>query len=204
MNNIYNSDNPLDEFRFYNKQELIAKLNSQIIACNKCENDFRRKCYHGNTYGKVLVINDSATDDIEVLKYYYDILNISELKTEEIFHVNAVSCITTRQNKDGVIQRIPSKKECNNCKDYLNKIIDIIKPKIIVSLGATSLNQFMPNSNLLDYIDTTQYFNGIPTLINYSIKDLFNLCEYKSDSEIDEISSSILDTFNEASRYINL
>ena len=64
------------------------------------------------------------------------------------------------------------------------------------------MNQFIPNSNLLEYINTTQIFNGIPTLINYSIKDLFNLCSYKSDDEIKEISSSILDTFNKAAKYI--
>jgi uracil-DNA glycosylase family 4 len=129
---------------------------------------------------------------------------MSELDIDDVVQVYAVSCITTRKDKDSFIQRLPSKKECNNCKEYLNEIIDIVKPKIIISLGATALNQFIPGSNLLEYVNTKQVFNGIPTLINYSIKDLFNLCSYKTEDEIDEISSSILATFNEAAQYIKL
>ena len=84
----------------------------------------------------------------------------------------------------------------------MNQAIKIVNPRIIISLGATSLNQFIPGSNLLEYINTKQVFNGIPTLINYSVKDLFDLCAYKSEEEIQEISSSILNTFNEAAKYI--
>jgi hypothetical protein len=194
----------LDEFRIQNGNELMTKLNKKILTCLKCNNEFCHKIYLGNTNAKVLIINDNATNDSDVIKYYYDILNMSELDIDDVVQVYAVSCITTRKDKDSFIQRLPSKKECNNCKEYLNEIIDIVKPKIIISLGATALNQFIPGSNLLEYVNTKQVFNGIPTLINYSIKDLFNLCSYKTEDEIDEISSSILATFNEAAQYIKL
>ena len=127
---------------------------------------------------------------------------MSDLNESDVMQVYAVSCVTTRKDKEDIIQRLPSKKECNNCKEYLNEVIDIIKPKVIISLGATALNQFMPGSNLLDYINTKQVFNGIPTLINYSIKDLFNLSAYKTYEETNEISTSILRTFNDAAKYI--
>ena len=149
-----------------------------------------------------MIINDCATKDEEIIEYYNDLLDMSNLNSNDVIQVFAVSCITTRKDKDSVIQRMPSKKECNNCKPNLNKIIDIVKPKVIISLGATALNQFIPGSNLLDFVKTKQVFNGIPTLINFSVKDLFNLCEYKSDEEIDEISTSILNTLNEAAKYI--
>ena len=198
----FNSDNPLDEFRKQNRQELIIKLNNRILNCSKCNNDYCHKCYLGNANAKIMIINDSATNDEEILKYYYDLIDLSDLNPNDVIQIFAVSCVTTRKDKDNIIQRLPSKKECNNCKQYLNEVIDIVKPKVIISLGATALNQFIPNSNLLEYINTTQVFNGIPALINYSIKDLFNLCAYKSDDEIDEISSSILATFNNAAKYI--
>lgn len=198
----FDSDNPLDEFRRHNRQELLNILNTKISNCSKCNNDYCHKCYLGNIHAKVMIINDNATNDKDVLKYYYDLIDMSDLNKNNIIQVFAVSCVTTRKDRDELIQRLPSKKECNNCKQYLNEVIDIVKPKVIISLGATALNQFIPNSNLLEYINTTQVFNGIPTLINYSIKDLFNLCAYKSDEEIDEISSSILNTFNNAAKYI--
>ena len=198
----FNSENPLDEFRRHNRQELLNILNTKISNCSKCNNDYCHKCYLGNANAKIMIINDSATNDKEVLKYYYDLIDLSDLNPNDVIQIFAVSCVTTRKDKDNIVQRLPSKKECNNCKQYLNEVIDIVKPKVIISLGATALNQFIPNSNLLEYINTTQVFNGIPALINYSIKDLFNLCSYKSDDEIDEISSSILTTFNNAAKYI--
>ena len=200
--NILNNNNPLDEFRKRNGQELIINLNNKIKACTKCDNNFCHKCYYGNVNAKVLIINDNATNDEEIIEYYNDLLEMSELNINDVLQVYAVSCVTTRKDKEDIIQRLPSKKECNNCKEYLNEVIDIIKPKVIISLGATALNQFMPGSNLLDYINTKQVFNGIPTLINYSIKDLFNLSAYKTYEETNEISTSILRTFNDAAKYI--
>ena len=199
---VLNNINPLDEFRRRNSKELMINLNKKIKSCSKCNNEFCHKCFVGNSNAKILIINDNATDDIEILEYYYGLLETSELNINDVVQAYAVSCITTRKDKDDVIQRLPSKKECNNCKEYLNEIIDIVKPKVIISLGATALNQFVPGSNLLEYINTKQVFNGIPTLINYSVKDLFNLCAYKPEDEINEIVSSILNTFNDAAKYI--
>ena len=192
----------LNQFRKQNRQELILSVNNKILNCTKCDNEFCHKCYRGSMHAKVLIINDNATNDEDIIKYYNDLIEMSELNNSDILEVFAVSCVTTRKDKDNVIQRLPSKKECGNCKQYLNEIIDAVKPKIIISLGATALNQFIPGSNLLEYINTKQVFNGIPTLINYSVKDLFDLTAYKSEDEIQDISCSILNTFNEAAQYI--
>ena len=200
--NILNNNNPLDEFRKRNGQELIINLNNKIKVCAKCDNNFCHKCYYGNANAKVLIINDNATNDKDILEYFNTLLEMSEMNLNDIFIINAVSCVTTRKDKEKIIQRIPSKKECNGCKCFLNQAIKIVNPRIIISLGATALNQFIPNSNLLEYVHTKQVFNGIPTLIDYSVKDLFDLTPYKSEEEIDEISYGILNTFNEAARYI--
>lgn len=192
----------LNKFRTKNSFEGTTELDDTIFNCLGCMNNFDHKVYSGNPNAKVMIINDCATKDEEIIEYYNDLLDMSNLNSNDVIQIFAVSCITTRKDKDSVIQRIPSKKECNNCKPNLNKIIDIVKPKVIISLGATALNQFIPGSNLLDFINTKQVFNGIPTLINFSIKDLFNLCAYKTDEEIEEISTSILNTLNEAAKYI--
>ncbi len=202
LNDILSTDNPLDTFRILHGDILVDKLNNLIINCNDCKTNYEKQLYHGNSNANVLIINDSATNNQDIIDYYNELLKMSELDLNDIFTVNAVSCITTRKDRDNIIQRIPSRKECNNCKCFLNQAIKIVNPRIIISLGAVALNQFVPNSNLLDYINTKQVFNGIPTLINYSVKDLFDLTAYKSEQEIENISCSILDTFNEAARYI--
>lgn len=194
---------PLDIFCSYNKELLLNDLNNRISNCNKCNNQYCHKCCIGSKNASILIINDCATDNIDIINYYNDLINMSNLNIDNVYETYAVSCITTRKDKEQIVQRIPAKKECNNCKEYLNELIDILKPKIIISLGATALNQFIPGSNLLDYLNTKQVFNGIPALINYSVKDLFNLCSYKTDDEINEIACSIIDTFNEAMKYID-
>jgi uracil-DNA glycosylase family 4 len=202
LNDILNTDNPLETFRVAYSDIMISKLNNLINQCADCKTNYNKVLYTGNSNANVLIINGAATDDKDIIDYFNDLLKLSELNINDLFIINSVSCITTRKDRNDIIQRIPSKKECNNCKCFMNQAIKIVNPRIIISLGATSLNQFIPGSNLLEYINTKQVFNGIPTLINYSVKDLFDLCAYKSEEEIQEISSSILNTFNEAAKYI--
>lgn len=202
LNDILNTDNPLEAFRILHGDLLVNKLNLMIKECGDCCTNYQKQYYYGNSNANILIINDNATNDKDIIDYFNTLLEMSEINTDDIFIVNSVSCVTTRKDKGIEIQRIPSKKECNNCKCFINQAIKIVNPRIIISLGATALNQFIPGSNLLEYINTKQVFNGIPTLINYSVKDLFDLTAYKTEDEIQEISCSILETFNEAAKYI--
>ena len=202
LNDILNTDNPLEAFRILHGDLLVNKLNLLIKDCGDCCTNYQKQYYYGNSNANILIINDNATNDKDIIDYFNTLLEMSEINTDDIFIVNSVSCETTRKDKGIEIQRIPSKKECNNCKCFINQAIKIVNPRIIISLGATALNQFIPGSNLLEYINTKQVFNGIPTLINYSVKDLFDLTAYKTEDEIQEISCSILETFNEAAKYI--
>lgn len=202
LNDILNTDNPLEAFRILHGDLLVNKLNLLIKECGDCCTNYQKQYYYGNSNANILIINDNATNDKDIIDYFNTLLEMSEINTDDIFVVNSVSCVTTRKDKGIEIQRIPSKKECNNCKCFINQAIKIVNPRIIISLGATALNQFIPGSNLLEYINTKQVFNGIPTLINYSVKDLFDLTAYKTEDEIQEISCSILETFNEAAKYI--
>ena len=201
LNDILNTDNPLEAFRVLHSDLLVDKLNNLIKHCDDCGTKYEKQYYYGNSNANILIINDNATNDKDINEYFTDLLEMSEIGAD-YFIINSVSCVTTRKDRNDIIQRIPSKKECNNCKCFLNQAIKIVNPRIIISLGATALNQFIPNSNLLEYVHTKQVFNGIPTLIDYSVKDLFDLTPYKSEEEIDEISYGILNTFNEAARYI--
>jgi DNA polymerase len=58
------------------------------------------------------------------------------LSREEIFITNAVLC---SPRSDSGANRKPSKTEIKNCSDFLRRQIEIINPKIIVTLGSTAL-----------------------------------------------------------------
>ncbi len=63
-------------------------------------------------------------------------LDSIQLKREEIFITNTVLC---SPRSDTGANRKPSKKEIRNCAEYLEKTINLINPKIIVTLGSVAL-----------------------------------------------------------------
>jgi uracil-DNA glycosylase len=192
----------LTKFRKCGSCYTLADINNQILNCSKCENNFSRKLYKGNPRAKILIINEVATNDTEVNNYFEDLLESSKLTYDDVLIVYAVACITTRMDKDEEVKRLPSNKECTNCKSYIDQVIDIMKPEIIICLGASGLNQYVPGSNLFENIETKKEFNGIPTLINFGASDLFKLLDYKNDDEMDKIINSVVDTFDKAADYI--
>ena len=192
----------INEFRNINSCNSLSEINSQILNFSKCENNLKRKLYKGNQKAKILIINEVATDDIEINNYFEDLLESSKLTYDDVYIVYAVACITTRMDKDDEVKRLPSNKECTNCKNYILQTIDMIKPEVIICLGASGLNQFIPGSNLFDNIETNKEFNGIPTLINFGASDLFKLLDYKNDDEMDKAINSVIDTFDKALDYV--
>lgn len=63
-------------------------------------------------------------------------LDSINLRREEIFITNTVLC---SPRSDTGANRKPSKKEIKNCAPFLEKTIDLINPKIIVTLGTVAL-----------------------------------------------------------------
>ncbi|MEP6900524.1 MAG: uracil-DNA glycosylase [Actinomycetota bacterium] len=63
-------------------------------------------------------------------------LDSINLKREEIFITNTVLC--SPRSASGA-NRKPSKKEIKNCAENLEKTINLINPKIIVTLGSVAL-----------------------------------------------------------------
>lgn len=57
--------------------------------------------------------------------------NVLEVKREAVYIANVVKCRPPAN-------RVPTPEEANLCKPYLFKQIDLINPRIIISLGATS------------------------------------------------------------------
>jgi len=66
--------------------------------------------------------------------------NVLELKREDVYIANIVKCRPPSN-------RVPTPKEANLCKPYLLRQIQIINPRIIVSLGATSFRYLSGDLN---------------------------------------------------------
>ncbi len=63
------------------------------------------------------------------------------LRREDVYICNVIKC-RPPQNRD------PLPKEIRACAKWLDRQIEIIKPKVIVTLGRYSLNKFLPGASI--------------------------------------------------------
>src|SRR5690606_25200058 len=68
-------------------------------------------------------------------KFLDELLSFAGLKREEVFITNVVKC-RPPGNRD------PQPEELEACSKYLNRQIELINPKVIVTLGRFSMGKF--------------------------------------------------------------
>ena len=119
-------------------------LKKQAEECHLCElSKSRQKVVfgEGNLHAKLLFIGEGpgASEDSmgkpfvgrsgELLTKMIE--NVLQLKREDVYITNIVKCHPPTN-------RTPTPTEAHTCQPYLLKQIEIIKPKLIVTLGATA------------------------------------------------------------------
>jgi DNA polymerase len=134
-------------------EENLAQIAKEINGCTKCELHYARKNgvpgegppdatimfigegpgFHENEEGRPFV--GAAGRFLEEL-----LIQIG-MKREEIFIGNVVKC-RPPGNRD------PQIEEINACSGYLDRQIQVINPKVIVTLGRFSMAKFFPNGKI--------------------------------------------------------
>ena len=76
-------------------------------------------------------------------KYLEELLAKINLKREDVFIANVIKC-RPPSNRD------PLPDELAACSDYLERQIQAINPKVIVTLGRFSMARFLPNAKISD------------------------------------------------------
>jgi len=133
------------------KQNQFQTLCREAQSCCKCPNLTQRTAVlsdlNGNINAEILFIaeapgrngGDRTRKPFSSDKSganFNKFINSINLEREEIFITNTVLC---NPRKTTGANRKPSVKEIKNCADFLRRTIDFVNPKIIVTLGAVSL-----------------------------------------------------------------
>lgn len=142
------------------KAKAFDALVSRVQACRLCPRmEGRRRVLgyaNGSPDARVLFVAEApgrlgAERDGKPLwgdragKNFRRLLRLSGLKRSDIFISNAVLC--NPQNKDGN-NSPPTTREIKNCSIHMKGLINIIKPKVVVTLGQKalqSLNEVSPH-----------------------------------------------------------
>lgn len=138
-----------------NPEQVLKEISEQVQVCTRCALHYSRKRgvpgegpadaeimfigegpgFHENEQGRPFV---GAAG-----KFLDELLNQIGLKREQVFIGNVVKC-RPPGNRD------PKPEELEACDIYLERQIQAINPKVIVTLGRFSMAKFLPNAKISD------------------------------------------------------
>jgi uracil-DNA glycosylase family 4 len=131
------------------KQEELKKIEEEIAACEKCglcKTRTNTVPGYGSAEAEILFIGEGPGKNEDEQgrpfvgaagKILESMLGEIGLTREDVFITNVVKC-RPPMNRD------PLPEEVEACYGYLEKQVDLIKPKIIVLLGRHAMDRFLP------------------------------------------------------------
>jgi len=93
-------------------------------------------------------------------KYLDELLALVNLDRDKVYIANVIKC-RTPGNRD------PFPIEIENCRRWLDRQIEAIGPRVIVTLGRYSMAKFFPGKSISKIHGTTQVWNGITCYAMY-------------------------------------
>ncbi|MEK6222345.1 MAG: uracil-DNA glycosylase [Chloroflexota bacterium] len=141
-----------------------------------------------------------------------ELLKIAGYSREQVYITNVVKC-RPPGNRDPLIEELQS------CDVYLERQIQVINPKVIVTLGRFSLQKFLPNTKISEVHGQAVRVNGRlvvpfyhpvaalhkPSLKATVVADFTKLPQWISDAgDIQEIVDPSKDSQDEPPQQLNL
>lgn len=132
-----------------NKQQKLEEIAREVAKCKKCllyKDATNSVPGEGSPEAKIMFVGEGPGyfEDLQgrpfvgqAGKLLNELLQSIKLPREEVFIGNVVKH-RPPENRD------PMPEEIKACEQYLDEQIEIINPKIIVTLGRFSMNKFLP------------------------------------------------------------
>ncbi len=136
-------------------EEALAQVAEEVQVCTKCDLQFSRKNGvpgEGPATAEIMFIgegpgfheNEQGRPFVGAAgRFLEELLEQVGLRREEVFIGNVVKC-RPPGNRD------PRPEELAACDFYLERQIQAINPKVIVTLGRYSMAKFIPNAKISD------------------------------------------------------
>jgi uracil-DNA glycosylase len=77
-------------------------------------------------------------------------IGLSEADVRDRVYLAAVCRCFPGKNRSG--DRVPRREEIRNCSDWLQRELDLLRPRLIVPVGKLAIGQFLPLTALTDVI----------------------------------------------------
>ncbi len=144
----------------------LSELHEEIALCQQCEiAKYRTKVVpgEGTENADILFIGEAPGwhEDQQGRPfvgpaglYLNELLSSINLKREQVYIANVIKC-RPQGNRD------PLPSEIHNCRKWLERQIELITPKMIVTLGRYSMAMFFPNKSISKIHGTAQKRDNI-------------------------------------------
>ena len=148
-----------------NPQTTLEKIAAEIADCTACNLHKGRTQTvpgSGNANAEIMFIGEAPGfyEDKQGIpfvgasgKYLEELLKKIGLSREEVFITNVVRC-RPPQNRD------PLRPEIDACRDYLERQIATIQPKVIATLGRFSMARYFPDERISKIHGKPKFANG--------------------------------------------
>ena len=145
----------MDEEKKRLAEATLAQIASEVSVCTRCMLHHSRKLAvpgEGPVDAEIMLIgegpgfheNEQGRPFVGAAgSYLEELLAKINLKRTNVFITNVVKC-RPPNNRD------PLPDELAACSDYLERQIQVINPKVIVTLGRYSMARFLPNAKISD------------------------------------------------------
>lgn len=132
---------------------ILEEVASQVRVCQACDLHFSRKNAvpgEGAANSEIMFIgeapgfheNERGRPFVgQAGKFLDELLTAAGYTREQVFIANVVKC-RPPENRD------PLPDELAACSRFLNRQIEAIQPRVIVTLGRVSMGKFLPNARI--------------------------------------------------------
>lgn len=137
------------------RQRTLDRLTAVVEACRKCGIGATRTHSvfgEGDPCAAVMVVGEGPGETEDRLGRPFvgragelldKMLASIGLPREDVFICNTVKCRPTLDDGKRLRNRAPDPGEMRNCRPYLDEQIEIIRPRLILALGAPAAKSFM-------------------------------------------------------------
>jgi uracil-DNA glycosylase family 4 len=145
----------VDEEKKHLAEATLAQIAGEVSVCQRCMLHHSRKLAvpgEGPVDSEIIFIgegpgfheNEQGRPFVGAAgKYLEELLAKINLQRQDVFICNVVKC-RPPNNRD------PLPEELAACSDYLERQIQVINPRVIVTLGRYSMARFLPNAKISD------------------------------------------------------
>ena len=146
--------------------ELIMQHQQRLRECELCPNMIPPVITGQPVNSEILLIGQAPGDREgelgrpfawtagKTLFKWFESIGVSENNFRRQVYMSAVCrCFPGKNPKGG--DRVPDKTEIETCSQWINREIELLRPKLIIPVGKLAISQYLPVNRLVDVIGGT-------------------------------------------------